>query len=93
MTRLPASLDDLRGLRAARWIRESTRGQTDRFGPDAQREQQREAIARYGLALALPERVRIEVAGEEGLTPARSIRIPIEGAAEWRAAARLRLVG
>ena len=43
----------------------------------------------HGLALALPERVRIEVAGEEGVTPARSILIPIEGAAEWRRAARL----
>jgi DNA invertase Pin-like site-specific DNA recombinase len=49
VTRLPATVDDLRGLRAARWIRESTAGQADHFGPDAQREQQREAIARYGL--------------------------------------------
>ncbi len=47
--RLPRSLDELHGLRAARWVRESTAGQVDRFGPDAQHEQQREAIARYGL--------------------------------------------
>jgi DNA invertase Pin-like site-specific DNA recombinase len=49
MTRLPASLEELRGRRAARWIRESTRGQVDRFGPEAQREQQDRAIERYGL--------------------------------------------
>ena len=47
--RLPSSTDDLRGLRAARWVRESTRGQVDQFGPDAQRDQQDRAIARYGL--------------------------------------------
>lgn len=49
MTRLPRGLEDLRGLRAARWIRESTAGQVDRFGPDAQREQQDQAIARHEL--------------------------------------------
>jgi DNA invertase Pin-like site-specific DNA recombinase len=49
MTRLPATLDDLAGLRAARWIRESTRGQADRFGPEAQREQQDRAIERHQL--------------------------------------------
>ena len=47
---LPTSLDDLRGLRAARWVRESTGGQFDTFGPEAQREQQDRAIERYGLA-------------------------------------------
>jgi DNA invertase Pin-like site-specific DNA recombinase len=46
---LPASLDAVSGLRAARWFRESTAGQYDNFGPDAQREQQDRAIARYGL--------------------------------------------
>lgn len=46
---LPASLDDLRGLRAARWLRESTRGQADNFGPASQRDQQDRAIERYGL--------------------------------------------
>ena len=50
MTRLPRTLDDLRGLRAARWVRESTAGQTDRYGPDAQREQQDRAIERHTLA-------------------------------------------
>ncbi|HEV8488968.1 MAG TPA: recombinase family protein [Candidatus Limnocylindrales bacterium] len=47
--RLPASLEELRGRRAARWIRESTAGQADNFGPDAQREQQDRAIERWGL--------------------------------------------
>ncbi len=46
---LPRSLDDVGGMRAARWFRESTAGQWDNFGPDAQREQQDRAIARYGL--------------------------------------------
>ena len=49
MTRLPASTDDLRGLRAARWIRESTAGQFDRYGPDAQRELQDRSVRRFGL--------------------------------------------
>jgi len=49
MTRLPRSVDELSGLRAARWIRESTAGQADRFGPDAQRDHQDRAIERYGL--------------------------------------------
>jgi hypothetical protein len=35
MKRLPRSLDDIRGLRVARWIRESTAGQYDRFGGSA----------------------------------------------------------
>jgi hypothetical protein len=47
---LPQSLDQVGGMRAARWFRESTAGQWDNFGPDAQREQQDRAIARYGLA-------------------------------------------
>ena len=47
--RLPGSLDELRGLRAARWIRESTAGQADNFGPDAQRDAQDLAIIRHGL--------------------------------------------
>lgn len=49
MTRLPRSIDELRGLRAARWIRESTAGQFDRYGPDSQREQQDAFMARFGL--------------------------------------------
>jgi DNA invertase Pin-like site-specific DNA recombinase len=48
-TRLPRSLDELGGLRAARWIRESTSGQFDRYGPDAQRELEARSIARLGL--------------------------------------------
>ena len=37
---LPRELDDLGGMRVARWFRESTAGQWDNSGPDAQREQQ-----------------------------------------------------
>jgi DNA invertase Pin-like site-specific DNA recombinase len=37
------------GLRAARWTRESTKAQDDRFGPEAQRDQQQRAIDRYEL--------------------------------------------
>jgi len=36
-------------MRAAEWFRESTAGQWDNFGPDAQREQQDRAIERHGL--------------------------------------------
>jgi DNA invertase Pin-like site-specific DNA recombinase len=57
---LPPDLDHVRGLRAARWTRESTGkadketgrpkgSQWDSFGPDAQREQQDRAIERRGL--------------------------------------------
>lgn len=49
MTRLPATLEDLRGRRAARWIRESTAGQYDRYGPDAQAELIDRAIERLEL--------------------------------------------
>jgi DNA invertase Pin-like site-specific DNA recombinase len=49
MNRLPATVDDLRGLRAARWVRESTMGQFDRYGPEAQIELQDGAAARLGL--------------------------------------------
>src|SRR3989304_7954841 len=48
--KLPVAGDQPRGLRAARWVRESTSGQYDTFGPEAQREQQDRAIDRYGLA-------------------------------------------
>src|SRR5450759_2005573 len=37
-------------MRVARWIRESTTGQFDRFGPASQREQQDRFIERHGLA-------------------------------------------
>ena len=47
--RLPRALEDLRGLRAARWIRESTRGQYDNYGPEAQRDQQDRAVQRWDL--------------------------------------------
>jgi DNA invertase Pin-like site-specific DNA recombinase len=47
--RLPVEVEDLRGLRAARWIRESRPGQFDRYGPEAQLELQDRAVARLGL--------------------------------------------
>lgn len=47
--RLPASIDELRGLRAARWIRESSARQADKYGPDSQRRMQSTAIAELGL--------------------------------------------
>jgi DNA invertase Pin-like site-specific DNA recombinase len=47
--RLPRSTDELAGLRAAHWGRESTGRQADRFGPEAQREQRDQAIRRYAL--------------------------------------------
>ena len=46
---MPRSSDDLRGLRAARWIRESTAGQYANYGPDSQRKLQDRAIASLGL--------------------------------------------
>ena len=49
MKRLPATIEDLADRRAARWIRESTAGQFDRYGPEAQAEMQDRAIARLGL--------------------------------------------
>ena len=49
LRRLPRSLDDIGGLRVARWIRESTAGQYDRYGPASQREQQDRFIERHGL--------------------------------------------
>ena len=49
MRALPESAEAMRGLRGARWIRESTPGQFDRYGPEAQIELQDGAIARLGL--------------------------------------------
>ncbi len=46
---LPQDLDHVGGLRAARWLRESTRGQMDYFGPAAQARLIDDAIARHGL--------------------------------------------
>ncbi len=43
------TLDDLRGLRAARWVRESSRGQFDRYGPASQQENMDHFAERYGL--------------------------------------------
>lgn len=46
---LPTTLDGLRGRRCALWVRESTAGQMDNFGPDSQRYQYERAVVRYGL--------------------------------------------
>jgi DNA invertase Pin-like site-specific DNA recombinase len=46
---LPRCIDDLKGLRAAHWGRESTGRQADRFGPAAQRDQRDRAIEHYGM--------------------------------------------
>jgi DNA invertase Pin-like site-specific DNA recombinase len=46
---LPQRPAELRGLRAARWIRESTGRQLDKYGPDAQRAMQDGSIAEFGL--------------------------------------------
>ena len=50
LKRLPRSLDDIRGLRVARWIRESTAGQYDGYEPASQREQQDRIIDRKAAA-------------------------------------------
>ena len=47
--RLPRSADELAGLRAAHWGRESTGRQAERFGPAAQRTQRDGAIERYAM--------------------------------------------
>jgi DNA invertase Pin-like site-specific DNA recombinase len=49
MRHLAGTVDELRGKRAARWVRESTPGQFDRYGPEAQRELQDQAIRSLGL--------------------------------------------
>jgi DNA invertase Pin-like site-specific DNA recombinase len=49
MRALPANVGELSGLRAARWLRESTPGQFDAFGPNSQVEQQDRAIERHRL--------------------------------------------
>jgi DNA invertase Pin-like site-specific DNA recombinase len=46
---LPQRPEDLRGLRAARWIRESSGRQLDKYGPTAQRAMQDRTIAELGL--------------------------------------------
>jgi DNA invertase Pin-like site-specific DNA recombinase len=46
---LPPDLDHIRGMRVARWLRESTPGQMDYFGPAAQTRLIDEALARHGL--------------------------------------------
>ena len=47
--KLPSSLSELAGLRAARWIRESRPGQLDNSGPARQRFDGDDAIAERGM--------------------------------------------
>jgi site-specific DNA recombinase len=47
---LPQSAEDLRGLRAARWVRESTAGQYANYGPDSQRKLQDRALVSLGMS-------------------------------------------
>lgn len=49
LRRLPSNTEGLTGLRSASWVRVSTKGQQDNFGPDAQRSQISRAVERYGL--------------------------------------------
>ncbi len=49
LPRLARAASELRGRRAARWIRESTPGQLDRWGPPSQRRMQDVAIEELGL--------------------------------------------
>lgn len=49
LPRLARDPSELRGRRAARWIRESTPGQLDRWGPPSQRRMQDTAIEELGL--------------------------------------------
>ena len=72
MSHLPMSPDALVGLRAARWIRESTTGQFDRYGPEAQIELQDASIRRLGL-------VETGLVWQQRILDARSIAAP-----KWR---------
>lgn len=49
MPKLPERIDDIAGLRFAAWIRESTKGQYDRYGPDSQQREITDFAERYGL--------------------------------------------
>jgi DNA invertase Pin-like site-specific DNA recombinase len=51
---LPASTDELRGLRARRYVRVSTEDQGTKYGPERQHEEVGLAIARLGLVEAGP---------------------------------------
>src|SRR5437899_2422861 len=49
MSKLPETPEALRGKRAAKWVRESSKGQRDKYGPAAQRTMIADAIARLGM--------------------------------------------
>jgi hypothetical protein len=49
LPRLARDASELRGRRAARWVRESTPGQLDRWGPPSQRRMQDTALEELGL--------------------------------------------
>ena len=72
--RLPGSIETIEGLRVARWIRESSAGQFDNFGPDASEP------SRIGRSSARAPRYRARVVGrsvglEERLADARLARM------------------
>jgi len=54
VTRLPGSVDELRGLRARRYVRVSSEEQGEKYGPEAQDDRLLAAIARLGLVDAGP---------------------------------------
>jgi DNA invertase Pin-like site-specific DNA recombinase len=87
--RLPLTVDDLRGVRAARWVRESTPGQFDRYGPEAQLELQDRAIGRLGLV----DTGLIWRAAHSGRTVYRSAEMAAMLAAAERGAFDVLLVG
>ena len=58
--------EDLAGRRWAGYLRESTRGQADRYGPDLQRAEHRRYAERYGLVATGLEYVDL-VSGKDTL--------------------------
>src|SRR4051794_17104642 len=66
--------EDLTGRTWAGYVRESTRGQADRYGPDIQRTEQRRYAERYGLAPTAREYVDL-VSGKETLRRSDFVRM------------------
>lgn len=66
--------EDLTGRTWAGYVRESTRGQADRYGPDIQRTEQRRYAERYGLAPTGREYVDL-VSGKDTLRRSDFVRM------------------
>ena len=66
--------EDLTGRTWAGYVRESTRGQADRYGPDIQRAEQRRYAERYGLAPTGREYVDL-VSGKDTLRRSDFVRM------------------